>query len=276
MHTSEPSASAPKNYVEQAKAFLNKGRLLRAVPLAVMAITSLHAATTFGPAGFTATSPCGSGGSFATTSNFTGSSINSGRGISLGGAASRTISSAVPTNDCLTMIWAGSGSGTFDASTMPIAWNFVVGGHLPPTLTVTGWNLVVRFNGSSFTAPESRASSRLTSSTPRVSSGTFTTFSCSSGCTGNIVGSGNANTPGAGVTLSSWEVQLVVNATWNSPGGSTLTVNVPPNTSIDLNAAAPGAGIPAVSNLMLALLAVALLAMGSAFVSRPAWGPPRL
>jgi hypothetical protein len=263
------------NYLAQAKEFLKKSRLLKAAPLAVLAVTALHARPNFfTPNAVQVTNCSGSGGS-STLTPLSGSPANSGHGITLFGAARQILTTTSANHtDCviLTWRWAGTGGGTFDGATLPLAWNFSIAGNNPPNLTVNDWVMNVTFNSIGSVSP---IRSRLASSTANVTNNS-TTFSCSTNCVGNIVGSGPVNTPGAGVTMTSWIVTLQVDSTWNTPGG-TLTVTVPSTTSIDLNAATttPVAGVPAVSNTVLAMLATALLAMGSAFVMRPNWGAPR-
>jgi hypothetical protein len=253
MEHSDVNMPAAPNYLEQAKQFLKGGRLLRAAPLALLAVTALHAAPNFAaPTGVTV-SECQASGGSSTVTPLSGAPVNSNRGISLFGAARMTVGFGAGYSDCLKMRWTGTGTGTFDAASLPLSWAFSITGNAPPAVTVSSWLMTVTLNS------------------------TATTFNCSGNCSGgSIAGSGTAATPGSAVALTAWTVLLQVNGIWNAPGGA-FNVNVPGGTSIDINATlAPGggAGVPALSNTMLALLAAALLAMGCGYLKRPNWGAP--
>lgn len=251
MESSGTTQAAAANYLEQAKQFLKGGRLLRAAPLALIAVTALHAAPTFVAPNSVSLTECQASGGSSQVTPLAGAPVNSSRGISLSGAARMTVGSGSSYSDCLKMRWSGTGSGTFDAGTLPLAWVFSIAGNSPPAVTVSSWAMTVTLNS------------------------TATTINCSGNCSGgSITGSGSVNTPGSAVALTTWSVLLQVNGIWNTPGGA-FTVTVPGATSIDINATGGSGGaaaVPALTNTMVALLAAALLAMGAAYLKRPTLG----
>ena len=212
------------NYSEQARSFLNRNAsrmALRAIPLALMAVAVAHAGragsqASFSAPGTTSITGCTDGA----TGSLAGSPTNGGLGLTLSGSAS--YGSFGETACDLTMVWSGNGSGPFYGSTGTLNSDFTI--TATPGIFVTGWNLIVKINGTqrgaySCTAPDERDLSRRLA--PRITA---------AACTGPTTLTGQTfNLP---ATLSNWEGDLQVTAVYGD--GGTLTVNVPGATSIDL------------------------------------------
>jgi hypothetical protein len=195
-----------------------------------------QAAPNFGAAsGNAARSSC-SGGSAAGT--FGGTVVNNGLGIILYGNGTLTNSRGTT---CLQMNWFGNGSANV--------------GSLVPTNNSPA--------GSGSAAP------------PAIVPQVTTTFSCSSNCSGRILSPAKQtiNVP-QGQPFANHNVSLVVNANWTgSPG--TLTVDVPQDSSIHINAPIvappsppPATGAPTLSDLMLMVTGLGLAALGATYAQR--------
>lgn len=236
------------DYLEKAATFFRSSQrtFLRAVPIALAAATMAHAAVNFGPPTIATAPFCSGGGTL--TSNLTGVVGNSGQGLVLSGTASNARVGAFSTGGCMILQWAGSGSGSFDSSTLPALWDFTI--TPPGNMNVTQWRLTFNISDGETIAT--------------------TTFSCSSNCSGTI--SGRDQTINVPSTLKSWDVELQVNFSWLSSAGGTLTVNVPAAASININVPLPpsssAAPAPALSNLGLAVTALGLLALSVLWMAR--------
>ena len=252
-----------ENYVERGHAFLKSRGMrltLRVVPLALAAVSAASAAPTMNTPSFTfaSTNPCSGGGSIS-NATLQGVQANSNQGIILSGAA--TISGTVGVGStCLVLDWYGTGSGTLDSGTLPVIYNFLFNAG-SGSVTINNWTLTFRING---TVPAGNNSG---------SGGTVTTFSCNSACS-NTVPTTNQTINAPVGAFTSYEARLLVNL--NFTGTTSLTVNVPPDSSIHINApvasvpppAPAPSGVPALSTTMLMALGTALLALGSGYAWR--------
>src|ERR1035437_168632 len=118
-----------------------KTRILTVVAMGLASSVAGHAVTNFNAPNATLVSSCSA---FAVTGNGTLSGVvaNNGHGISVSGNGS--LRRTAPVNDCLTLHWAGTGSGPFDASTLPALYDFTI--TAPGNGFVTGWNLTFTAN----------------------------------------------------------------------------------------------------------------------------------
>jgi hypothetical protein len=146
------------------------------------------------------------------------------------------------------MVWKGTGSGTLIGNTGSMGANFTI--TTPANVTTSEWSINVFINGT-------RATARVC--IPLTLPGGLT-----SGCGGPIsVETLSFTSPDS---LSSYEVDFTVYATWNDASNSTGTISLPGSSSIDLAASFGPASVPALSSeglfltaLMLAAAAVRLL-----------------
>jgi hypothetical protein len=161
-----------------------------------------------------------------------------GQGVSLTGNGTLT---GVTGAAGLLFDWTGSGSGTFLSSTQPALWNFTITG---PGTSTSNWTLNFIMNPAS----------------PIV-----TTYMGSVGAGGGTVSTTFApvNTP-AGTNFTNYEVKLQIDTNFTS-STQTLTVNVPANTSIDINPAAPT--VPEPASMFLGAVGLAGL-LGAKLVRR--------
>ena len=241
------------NYLEQGKSFLKKNAsriALRAMPLALLAVGVAHAGS--GSLGFlspssTSVSGCSGGGSVV--SALTGSPTHNGLGLSLSGTGS--LSSPGQNSACsLTLMWSGTGSGAFPGTGATVSSSFTL--STPLNVSLNSCTITVKINGATVATatPTCTHSGQQTQGYrgfgPRYSNTTVTV---------------NLSPLAFSVpaTLTSWEVDLVVNATWVDGTPTLLSVIVPGNTSIDLLAQL--STVPALSPLAFIMTGILLLSL---------------
>lgn len=235
------------NYMDQAKSFLtrNTSRLaLQVVPLALMAVATAHAGFNAPPTSTNATA-C-SGGS-VTNYALTGAVKGNGAALTLSGTANFAVFNACT----VTLVWKGTGSGTFNGPAATIGANLTI---TPPSFGyIAGYGLTVLINGATqysnvcSAQPAFRSASRGFS--PRTGIGSCTALSLSPTAIN-----------GASVTLSTWEVDLTIVS--ESDGADSISVSVPASSSIDITGAAV-VPVPVLSSAALALTALMLLGLAA-------------
>src|ERR1017187_6702302 len=223
------------NYLEQAMLFLtrNSHRLaLRVAPIALVAVAVAHATPSFNAPSSTRFDTddenCNHGGALS------GAVTHGGLGVTLSGNA--TLTGYGEASPCfIGMIWQGTGSGAFSGTTATIGSNLTI--TAPSDVVINSWTLTVYIDGSQ-----------------------VTTYGCTTSCSGTFPTLPHSFT--VPTTLSTWEVDLYVNASWTDTGETTLTVSVPSSSSIDLLASgAPAPTVPALTPLALIMTAILLLGL---------------
>jgi hypothetical protein len=216
------------------------------VPLALATVALAHATQPL----IAITAQTVTGCNFDTVSgtSLNGSVTSGGMGLTLSGAA--TVRGA--SNCSLDFNWQGTGRGNFLGSNGTVGASFTFA--RVSAVFVPSWTLVATFNG----VPQTLAS-------------------CNSGsgaaCTAPVSFSNLAATLPTGLPNSwTWSVDLTVNALFG--GGATLTVNIPPDTSIDLLGPAAPVPVPAVTPMALWVTAILLAGLGFYMVHRNACGLP--
>jgi hypothetical protein len=241
-----------------------KTRILTVVAMGLASSVAGHAVTNFNAPNATLVSSCSA---FAVTGNGTLSGVvaNNGHGISVSGNGS--LRRTAPVNDCLTLHWAGTGSGPFDASTLPALYDFTI--TAPGNGFVTGWNLTFTANPgiNQVATPFSCQVQESQPLSPMRSMAVLPRAQVSQVCNGvTSFRNQTVNVP-AGVTMTGWAIDLQISAFWQDDSGGTLSVVVPFAGSVNINAplgSVPVAGVPALSPILLSITAIALLALGIA------------
>ncbi len=246
------------NYIEQARTFLtrNSFRLaLQAVPMALITVAAAHAAGFNAPSSTSATA-CSSGGG-VTSYSLTGAAKNSGAALTLSGNAAFTVNGVCT----FTLVWKGTGTGTFSGPSATIGANFSI--TPPATGFIEGYGLTLLVNGAQqynnvcAEVATFRTASR--SLTPRS---TFGNASCTS------LSLSPTAINGTSAALSTWEVDVTIVAI--SDGADTVGISVPASSSIDITGASATA-VPVLSSAALAL--TALLLLGLAAFQLVGWKP---
>jgi hypothetical protein len=247
-----------KNRVEEAKSFLSRNSVrlaLRVVPMALVAVAAAHATPNFNAPNNNTVSTCSGG---TKTGTLAGVSVNGGHGLSLSGNA--TLSH--PTfSDCLNLDWKGTGSGTLDTGTLPLLFDFTI--SPPANVPNPSWVLQVIFTNADTTVTTVAYACNFQAppipALVRRDSNTITGLPC----TGVISGRNFTVPDTQGATLASYEVKLTINAAWSDNNPTTLSVTVPPASSININAPlSPPVTVPALSPIALAITVIGLLAIG--------------
>src|ERR1035437_1729142 len=263
-----------KNPLQEAKAFRarNSVRLaLRAVPLALVTVAAVHATTNFNSPTTTSIGTCSGG---QTTGSLTGAAANSLHGLSLSGNATWS-SPVVGVGNCLNLFWSGTGSGTMDAATLPLLFDYTI--TTPANVANQIWALNVTLTPaggagvlSQFTcgnAPEGPAQHPLFFKQHVFGVSNYTGLPCT-----GVISARNLTVAAAqGQTLASYTVQLQIVGYWTTTSATQVTVNVPPASSININAPlapTPPSSVPALSTLALGITAICLIALGVAFGGR--------
>ena len=245
------------NYIEQARKFptRNSSRLaLQAVLLALIAVAVAHAGGFNAPSSTNATA-CAGGG--VTSYALTGAVKNNGTALTLSGNAAFTLNGVCT----FTLVWKGTGTGTFNGPSATIGGNFSI---TPPTTGfIEGYWLTLLGNGAQqYSNVCSEVAGFRTASRSLALRSNFGNASCTS------LSLSPTAINGTSAALSTWEVDVTIVAI--SDGSDTVGVSVPASSSIDIT----GASLPPVPVLSSAALALtALLLLGLAAFKLLGWKP---
>ena len=242
------------NYVEKARALLHQNSTrvaLRAAAMAMVTVAAVQATPTFSfnaPSSNSISTACSGG---ATSGSLAGAVTNGGLGITLSGNANLTHSDFAGNCNYL-LKWAGTGAGAFNGSTANLSSNFTL--TAPNNAFITGYTLTVLVNG----VQQKQVNCAQAPTQPSIAKlrANFVNQNCSGPVT---IPTQTFPVP---ATLSSYEVDLSINATWTDPTGSSVTVSVPSNSSIDITAQGAPASAPALSPV--GLIATAIMLAGLA------------
>lgn len=221
----------------RVKSFLNRNSRLARIALIMLAVGALAQAASFGtPAtSFDTHDDNCNYANYSGGGSMAGSVTNAGSGLTLSGNDS--FQGYSMNGVChLTMTWQGTGSGAFSGTTT-VTPNFTL--TVPADVSITCM-LTVFINGmqeAQFNCGESSPG------------GTFSL---------------PAQTFPVPATLSSYLVQLYIVATWSPTAMapySTVSVNVPPDSSIDILTQGGVPGTPAPPTLVLTLIGILFLSL---------------
>ncbi len=160
---------------------------------------------------------------------------NGGAGLTLYGEGSLTGYGLSGGTCLMNLHWQGTGFGAFPGATGTVTSNVIF--TLPSDVTITSCTQTVYINGTQENQVD-----------------------CSAAAARGVFNLAAQSFP-VPATLSTYEVVLAITAQWNDTALTTITVNVPGATSIDLLAQASLPGTPAPSSLILTMLGILLLAM---------------